>query len=196
MITQPSLPGPSLLSQYAIHTHSPTLPTSAPGCVAHSPAPRQVSFKSQGLPRLLTFSSLLSRKPLASQSCLWHVMTISDYFRDCVMSIWKDLILYGCFFKALHVHNTVQKVGPNSVTGGEASNLFPTKETLSFYHLWLILKLQTVLGTPQIPPPPESVHKVINLIPSSEPLLVGLPCACFEARRICFQKTKKKVGQE
>lgn len=123
----------------------------------------------------------------------WQYLTILGT----VSCLYRRTLFYmAVFFKALHVHNTVQKVGPNLVTRGEASNLFPTKETLSFCHLWLILKLQTVLGTPQIPPPPESVHKVINLIPNSGPLLVGLPCACFEARRICFQKTKKKVGQE
>ena len=59
------------------------------------------------------------------------MMTIPDYFRDCVTSTWKDLILYGWLSLALHVLDTVHKVGPKSVTGGEASNLFLTKETLS-----------------------------------------------------------------
>lgn len=97
--------------------------------------------------------------PPYSPGSHWHLSHVFGTWWQYLTILGTVSCLYGrtlfymaVFFKALHVHNTVQKVGPNSVTRGEASNLFLTKEALSFCHLWLILKLQTVLGTPRTPP--------------------------------------------
>lgn len=119
----------------------------------------------------------------------WQYLTILGT----VSCLYRRTLFYmAVFFKALHVHNTVQKVGPNSVTRGEASNLFLTKETLSFCHLWLILKLQTVLGTPQIPPPQRVFIKSSTSFQAQNHCLLAYRMLVLKQEEFVFRKQRKK----